>query len=80
MVTKWKQVLLEGGFSKELKKKDNELEEVNKKLEEAMVALQKRSHDRNHEEKTEFDGRFLYEIVDPENATSITATEIMVTG
>lgn len=42
MVSKWKQQLLEGGFSKELKRTQKELEETKKKLDDAMLALGKR--------------------------------------
>lgn len=41
MVCQWRKTLLEGGFSKELKKAQKEKEETQKKLDEALIALGK---------------------------------------
>lgn len=41
-VCKWKQILIDGGFSKELKKAQKDLEEANRKLEDAQKLLGKK--------------------------------------
>ena len=42
LVRKWKQTMVEGGFSKELKRTQRQLADTQKKLDEAMIALGKK--------------------------------------
>ena len=69
LVCKWKQTMMEGGFSKELKRTQKQLAETQRKLDETMVALGKRElMVEIMKKKTESAGRCLYEPVDSESA------------